>query len=123
MSQTEIIYYRQEADADAQVLVWLDGLTGKVRNKSLSYVGRLRDFGNNLRRPTGDILQSPIWDLRPTWQGIHYRILYAFAGEKKAILLHGCIKVHRIKERDIAIALEKFKKYMANQELHTYIEE
>jgi len=123
MPRTEIVYYKEETDADAQVQDWLDGLTGKVREKSLAYVERLRDFGNDLRRPTGDILQSPIRELRPSWQGVHYRILYAFAGENKVVLLHGCIKVDRVKPRDIAIALLKFKKYKHNLELHTYIEE
>ena len=79
-------------------------------------------MGNELRRPTVDKVFLKIRELRPTWQGVHYRILYAFAGEKKAVLLHGCIKVRKIKERDIGIALQKFKKYNAKPELHTYIE-
>lgn len=123
MPQTKVIYYRQEADADAQVLGWLAGLPKKVQDKCADYVRRLGNSGNELRRPVCDIHQSPIWYLRPTWQGVHYRILYAFAGDNKAVLLHGCTKVRRIKERDIAIALRKFNKYMANPELHTYIEE
>lgn len=119
----EVIYFRQEAKADAQVLMWLDGLSATVQDKCLACVGLLREKGNELRRPTADKVFLKIRELRPTWQGVHYRILYAFAGKDKAILLHGCIKVAKIKQRDIAIALRKLGAYKADPELHSYIEE
>ena len=93
MPPIEVIYYREKADVDAQVLLWLDRLPSKVHDKCIAYVDRLSEFGNDLRRPSCDIVQSPIWELRPTWQGVHYRILYAFMGKNKAVLLHGCTKV------------------------------
>jgi len=123
MTCTEVIYYREDTSADAQVLIWLDGLPDKVQEKCIAYVGRLCSSGNELRRPVCDIAESGIWYLRPTWQAMHYRILYAFVGKNKAILLHGCTKVARLKPRDIAIALRKLGKYKKNPQLHTYIEE
>jgi hypothetical protein len=122
MPTIEVIYYREKADADAQVLIWIDGLPDKVQDKCIAYVDRLRSSGNELRRPICDIAESGIWYLRPTL-GIHYRILYAFVGKNKAVLLHGCTKVARLKPRDIAIALRKLEKYKKNPQIHTYIEE
>jgi hypothetical protein len=123
MPRTEVIYYREETSADAQILIWLDGLPDKVQDKCVDYVGRLCSSGSELRRPVCDITEPGIWYLRPRWQDVHYRILYAFVGKNKAILLHGCTKVDRLKPRDIAIAQRKLGKYKRNPQIHTYIEE
>ena len=58
------------------VLAWLKTIPPKAQRKCLVYLGQLELEGHELRRPAADLLRDGIYELRPTLQGVHYRILY-----------------------------------------------
>ena len=122
MPQTEVVFYC-ETDGTAPVKAWLEGLDKKVLAKCISYIGRLKDFGYMLRRPTADYLRNDIHELRATYMNVHYRLLYFFYGRGTAVLAHGCIKEGKVGEADIDRAVERKRRFLANPERHTYTEE
>ncbi len=122
MPITEVRFY-QEADGTVPVLEWIDSLPKKVRVKCTAYVDRLTAEGHMLRRPTADLLRDKIYELRPSYQGVHYRILYFFYGQGVAVLAHGCTKEGAVSDTDIETAIRRRKKFMKDPTTHTYTDE
>src|SRR5690349_20390492 len=60
-----------------------------------------RDGANELRRPEADFLRDGIYELRASCQGLHYRMLYFFAGR--------AIVVGEVPPREIDLAKERKK--------------
>ena len=121
MPLTEVIFYCN-ADGTAPVKEWLEGQSNKkVKGKCISYINRLEAFGYELRRPTVDLLRDDIYELRPTYMNVHYRILYFFS-QGKAVLAHGCSKEGEVDDSDIERAILRKRKFQANPKLHTYTE-
>src|SRR3954463_13656497 len=87
---TTLVFYR-EANS---VLFrdWLESLPVAAPAKCLYYITLLETFGHELRRPVADFLRDGIFELRPTSQNVHYRILYAFVGQHVAVVSHGIAK-------------------------------
>jgi len=73
-------------------LGWLDGLPAKVQTKCTERIDRLGELGHELRRPEADFLRDGIYELRASYQGVHYRILYFFAGKAVVVASHGLTK-------------------------------
>ena len=121
MPQAEVVFY-QKADGSVPVLDWLDGQTQKVVDKCAGYIQRLEAEGGSLQRPSAATLRNKIRELRPSRQGIHYRILYFMYGNT-GVLAHGCIKVKEVPDKDIAIAVERRRLYFKNPPAHTYVED
>src|ERR1700688_806886 len=71
---------------------WLNTLPVEVQAKCLSQFRLLRSQGHELRRPIADFLRDGIYELRPTYQGVHYRILYFFSGKNIVVISHGLSK-------------------------------
>ena len=122
MPITEVRFY-QEADGTVRVMEWMDGLPKKIRNKCHAYVNRLTAEGHELRRPTADLLRDKIYELRPSYQGVHYRILYFFYGQGVAVLAHGCTKEGAVADTDINRAIRRRRKFMKDPTTHTYTDE
>ena len=121
MPITEVRFY-QEADGTVPVMEWMDGLPKKIRNKCHAYVNRLTAEGHELRRPTAAPLRDEIRELRPSYQGVHYRILYFFYGQGVAVLAHGCTKEGAVADTDINLAIRRRTKYIEDHTTHTYTE-
>jgi hypothetical protein len=88
--QSEIVFYRE-----GEIVLfeqWLNTLPIKAQAKCLSQVRLLRSQGHELRRPIADFLRDGIYELRPTYQGVHYRILYFFSGKNVVVISHGLSK-------------------------------
>ena len=92
MAQTEVFLYQDEEGA-IPLRVWLDEQPRKVQDKCIAKISRLAELGNELRRPEADFLRDGIYELRASYQGVHYRMLYFFAGKS------GCGAVARIDKR------------------------
>jgi len=88
-AQSEI-FYRE----DDSVLVrdWLRKLPKKVQKKCLTYIAQLEMQGHDSHRPGADFLRDAIYELRPSYQGVNYRILYFFSGKALVVLSHGITK-------------------------------
>jgi hypothetical protein len=56
--------------------------------------------------------------LRPTYQGVHYRILYFFSGKNVVVISHGLSKESDVPVVEINRALERRKKYKENPKAH-----
>jgi hypothetical protein len=58
--------------------------------------------------------------LRPSYQGVNYRLLYFFAGKNVIVVSHGLKKDGEVPDVEIDRAIERKKKYMAEPAAHTY---
>lgn len=125
MPETEVLFYC-EADGTAPVLEWLDDLAKRDRRaylKCVELIDRLGSFGHELRRPTADLLQDGIYELRARVGRVNYRVLYFFHGRDVALLAHGLTKEKGIPRGDLAKASARREAFIAAPERHTYEEE
>jgi phage-related protein len=118
LPRTEVVFYA-ETDETCPLLDWLDRLPQKIQDKCMVRIERLTELGHELRRPEADILRDGIHELRASYRGVQYRILYFFyAGS--AVLTHGIVKERQVPDADIQRAKGRKAAYEANPELHTY---
>lgn len=123
MAKTKVVFYKEKYEETAPVLEWLDTIPLKARLKCLTRIERLREEGHQLRRPESDLLRDKIYELRASFQGIHYRILYFFHGNIAAVLSHGIVKEDSIPSVEISRAIQRRKNFEMNPKIHTYEEE
>ena len=95
-----------------------DALPKKVQLKCTERVSRLAELGDEVRRPEADYLRDGIYELRASYQGVHYRLLYFFAGKAVAVLSHGITKEREVPDKEIDRAVQRkeqvetdFKRY------------
>jgi hypothetical protein len=114
--QSEVIFYRE----GETVLFdqWLSALPVKAQAKCLSQVSLLRSRGHELRRPIADFLRDGIYELRPMYQGVNYRILYFFSGKNIVVISHGITKESGVPVVEIERAIEHKRQYEANPKAH-----
>jgi phage-related protein len=117
MPLTEVVFYCE--DGKAPVREWLRTLPVKAQIKCLAYLSQLEDRGHELLRPVADLLCDSIYELRPSYAGVHYRILYFFAGKDAVVVSHGLIKEGGVPAADIERAVARRKKFVANPGTHT----
>jgi len=115
---TEIVFYREEGKVF--FIEWLKAQPVAAQRKCLSYLRLLEAEGHALRRPVADFLHDGIYELRPTIQGVHYRILYFFHGKNFVVVSHGITKEAEIPAIEIARALARKSRYEASPEAHTF---
>jgi len=120
MPETEVVLFAA-AGGTCPLLHWLDGLPSKVQDKCIVRVERLAEMGHELRRPEADYLRNGIFELRASYQGVHYRALYFFHG-KKAVVSHGLTKEKEVPEREIELAIKRWAIYADDPDKHTYRE-
>ena len=119
MPQTKVVFYK-EMDGTVPVVAWLDGLPPKAQTKCFAKIDRLRQEGHELRRPEADLLRDKIHELRASYQGIHYRILYFFHGNVAAVISHGIVKEDRVPPREIEHAITRRKNFESNPKAHSF---
>ncbi|HEX3530915.1 MAG TPA: type II toxin-antitoxin system RelE/ParE family toxin [Thermoanaerobaculia bacterium] len=120
MPQTEVVFYA-ETDGNCPLLAWLDRLPRKVQDKCIVRIERLAELGHELRRPEADTLRNGIHEIRASYQGVQYRILYFFhAGT--AVLTHGIVKESHVQDVEIERARGRKAAYESDPERHTYQE-
>lgn len=120
MAQTEVFFFREPKDDSVPLLEWLEDLPSKVQAKCTERIDRLGELGHELRRPEADLLRDGIYELRASYQGVHYRMLYFFAGKAVVVLSHGLTKERAVPPREIAQAIERKKKVEADFEQFTF---
>jgi len=122
LPKTKIVLYR-ESDDSVPVLEWLLRLPPKGQDKCRVRLGRLAELGHELRRPEADLLRDKIYELRASFQGIHYRILYFFHGNVAAVISHGIVKEGAVPPKEIEKAMERKAKFESNPIKHSYTKE
>lgn len=85
-------------------------------------MNHLRAEGHRLGRPIAAILRDGIYELRPSYQGVHYRILYGFVGQDAVLVSHGITKERRVPPSEIDKAAARLAKYKKNPKKHAYPE-
>ena len=120
MAQTEVFFYREPKGGSVPFLLWLEDLPMKVQVKCIERIDRLGELGHELRRPEADFLRDGIYELRASYQGVHYRMLYFFAGKAVVVVSHGLTKKREVPPRDIAQALERKRLVEADFEKFTF---
>jgi hypothetical protein len=98
LARTEVYFYRDK-DGSIPLLGWLDALPKKVQIKCTARISRLAELGFELQRPEADYLRDGIYELRASYQGVHYRVLYFFAGKAVVVLSHGTPRSARFPAR------------------------
>jgi len=120
LPQTEIFFFREPKDDGVPLLEWLGDLPLKVQAKCAVRIDRLGELGHELRRPEADLLRDGIYELRASYQGAHYRILYFFAGKAVVVLSHGLTKEREVPPVEIDLAIERKQKVEADFERYTF---
>lgn len=120
MAQTEVFFFREPKDESVPLLEWLDQLPTKVKAKCTERIDRLGELGHELRRPEADFLRDGIHELRASYQGVHYRMLYFFAGKAVVVLSHGLTKEREVRPREIDQAVERKRMIEADFEKFTF---
>jgi hypothetical protein len=116
--QSEIILYKE--GETVLLREWLDSLSNKARKKCLTWVTYLEMQGHELRRPAGDFLRDGIYELRPSYQGVQFRILYFFVGKNVVVLSRGTTKEGEVPDVEIRRAIERKKRFEADPKAHSY---
>jgi phage-related protein len=125
MPRIDVIFY-QEEEEDVPVLDWLKELRRtdqRAYESCVAAIGRLAEFGHELRRPLADILRDGIYELRIRKGRVNIRILYFFHGRNLAILGHALTKEDKVPKVDIERAIRRKKSFEADPAGHSYSEE
>ena len=118
MPQSEVILF-QEGDR-VPVREWLKSLPVKAQRKCLAYLDMLEQHGHELRRPIADLLRDGIYEVRPAYQGVNYRVLYFFCGRNVVIVSHGIVKKGEVPDAEIDRAVERKQRFDADPSAHGY---
>ncbi len=119
MAKTEVIYF-QEDDGAVPLIEWFDGLHSKVVQKCQARLERLEQMGHELRRPEADYLRDDIYELRASYQGVHYRMLYFFQARSAVVVSHGLAKERAVPPREIDLAVKRKKQFETDPDAHTF---
>ncbi len=119
MPETRVVFFR-DSDASVPIKDWLDTLPKKVRAKCIDKIERLQALGHELRRPEADYLRDGIYELRPRFRNVRYRILYFFHGNIAAVISHGISKkTQTLPPVEIERAIRRKNQFEQNPQRHT----
>jgi len=114
------VFYFQEDDEKVPLIRWLDQLSAKAQQKCQVRLGRLEALGHDLRRPEADYLRDDIYELRASYQGVHYRMLYFFHGRTAVVVSHGIAKEQRVPPHEIDLAVKRRRVFESSPEKHAF---
>ena len=120
MPAVEVIFYQHAPGKTPPLIEWLDALSPKARVKCLARLKRLEDRGHELRRPEADFLRDGIRELRASYQGVHYRMLYFFHGTNIVVVTHGIVKEREVPAQEIERAVRAKSAFELNPDAHTF---
>ena len=124
MPKTEVLFY-QDADGRSPIVEWLEHLRKMDTTayaKCAAVIERLAEHGFDLRRPTADLLEDGIYELRAKRGRVNYRLLYFFHGRNVAIVAHGLTKEDVVPRADIDRARRRRQAFASDPKQHTYSE-
>jgi phage-related protein len=115
----ELIYYQNDVD-DVPMVESLEELPAKALQKCLVRLERLEQLGHELRRPEADYLRDDIYELRATYHGVHYRMLYFFYKQAAVVVSYGLAKERAVPPREIDLAIRRKQMFETNPRQHTF---
>jgi phage-related protein len=106
-----VVDFYEDADGDAPVEAFLDGLPKKHRAKLLGLIAKLKEHGPTLPFPYSSQVDGRLRELRTRFGKTRLRVLYFGDAHQAFILLHGVVKdSEKLEKADIETA----KKSMAD---------
>jgi len=114
----ELVYYKEDSGT-APMIEWLDQLPAKPLQKCLAKLERLEQLGHDLRRPEADYLRDGIYELRASYQGVHY-MLYFFHKQIAVVVSHGLAKERIVQPTEIDRAIGRKEKFAMDPKRHTF---
>jgi phage-related protein len=120
MPTVEVIFFQEGEGKTSPLVEWLDALPQKARLKCLVRLKRLEDLGHELRRPEADYLRDGIYELRASYQGVHYRMLYFFHGRSVVVLTHGVVKEREVSTGEIDRAIRARDAFVLDPSTYTF---
>lgn len=112
MAQYTVTLY-EAASGDSPVEQFLEELRSRNRKawlKCLSYVQLLAEQGLGLPRQYSAHLAGDVWELRPEYGNVEYRLLYGSIGPGDFGLVHVLIKKgDKVPPRDIDMAADRIR--------------
>ena len=120
MPQTEVYFFREPEDESVPLLDWLNQLPLTVQAKCIQRMDRLGELGHELRRPEADLLRDGIYELRASYQGVHYRMLYFFSGKAVVVVSHGLAKERAVPPKEIDTAVKRKRQTEQNFKQYTF---
>ena len=118
MAKTKVLFFMDDR-GECPFVEWIHTLPPKPRDKVTGYIERLKLFGSELRRPVADSLRDGIHELRPSYIGIQYRVLYFFHGQDVVVVSHGIEKEARVPDREIDLAIRHRGQFRQDPARHT----
>jgi phage-related protein len=109
MQNFEVEYYLED-DGASPVSEFLDQLPPKAAAKCVKYIGLLADQGFNLSRNYSAHLEGDVWELRPEFGNVEYRLLYGHIKGRFFVVAHAIKKGWKVPQRDIDLAAERVRK-------------
>jgi len=120
LPQTEVYFFREPEDESVPLLDWLNQLPLTVQAKCIQRMDRLGELGHELRRPEADLLRDGIYELRASYQGVHYRMLYFFSGKAVVVVSHGLAKERAVPSKEIDTAVRRKRQTEQNFKQYTF---
>jgi len=120
LPQTDVYFFREPEDESVPLLDWLNQLPLKVQAKCIQRMDRLGELGHELRRPEADLLRDGIYELRASYQGVHYRMLYFFSGKAVVVVSHGLAKERAVPSKEIDTAVRRKRQTEQNFKQYTF---
>jgi phage-related protein len=97
--------FYENADGNAPVEIFLDGLPKKHRAKLLGLIAKLKEHGPTLPFPYSSQVDGRVRELRTRFGKTRLRILYFGDTNQEFILLHGVVKnTDKLEKSDIEAA-------------------
>jgi phage-related protein len=97
--------FYEDADRNAPVEVFLNGLPKKHRAKLLGLIAKLKEHGPTLPFPYSSQVDGRVRELRTRFGKTRLRILYFGDANQEFILLHGVVKdTDKLEKSDIEAA-------------------
>lgn len=120
MPATTVIFFQERPDQRPSLVEWLDSMPEKAQQKCLARLKRLEDLGHELRRPEADYLRDGIYELRASYQGVHYRMLYFFHGRAAVVISHDITREDKVPPVEIDRAIRAKGAFEADPARHTF---
>lgn len=116
MAKTKVIYF-QEGDGAVPLIEWFGWTALEGRPEVPSEIGALG--ANGVRVPEADYLRD-IYELRASYQGVHYRMLYFFQAGSAVVVSHGLAKERDVPPREIDLAVKRKRQFETDPNAHTF---
>lgn len=120
MPPATVVFFQEGPGQSPSLIEWLDSLPEKAQQKCLARLKRLEDLGHELRRPEADYLRDGIYELRASYQRVHYRMLYFFRSRAAIVISHGITKESEVPSTEIDRALRAKASFEAIPASHTF---